>query len=62
MTKAQEAAIARVCAHECMQRELLEALQAITNQLERIGDTRPHKDGKFIDMARDVIDRAKGQA
>ena len=33
----------------------LEALIAITNQLERVGDTRPHKDGQFIDAARAAI-------
>jgi hypothetical protein len=37
---------------------LLEALIAITDQLERIGDTRIHKDGSFIAAARDAIDVA----
>lgn len=41
--------------------ELLEALIAITNQLERVGDTRPHKDGQFIDDARAAIAKATGK-
>jgi hypothetical protein len=41
--------------------ELLEALQAITDQLERIGDTRPHKDGQFIEAAREAISKARGE-
>lgn len=42
--------------------ELLEALIAITNQLERIGDTREHKDGAFIRDARAAIAKATGSA
>jgi hypothetical protein len=42
--------------------DLLEALIAITDQLERIGDTRPHKDGRFIDDARAAIAKATGDA
>lgn len=40
--------------------DLLGALQAITDQLERIGDTRPHKDGQFIEDARAAIAKALG--
>lgn len=40
--------------------DLLEALQAITDQLECIGDTRPHKDGQFIEAARAAISKALG--
>ena len=40
--------------------ELLEALIAITDQLERIGDPRPGKDGAFIDEARAAISKATG--
>lgn len=40
--------------------DLLEALIAISDQLERIGDTRPHKDGQFIDDARAAIAKATG--
>ncbi len=42
--------------------DLLEALIAITNQLERIGDTREHKDGAFIRDARAAIAKATGSA
>jgi hypothetical protein len=38
--------------------ELMIALSAITDQLERIGDTRPHKDGAFIEDARAALTRA----
>lgn len=38
--------------------ELLDALIAITDQLERIGDTRPHKDGQYIEAARAAIAKA----
>lgn len=40
--------------------ELYAALEAITDQLERIGDTRPHKDGQFIDDARAALKKAQG--
>lgn len=38
--------------------DLLGSLIAITNQLERVGDTRPNKDGQFIDDARAAIEKA----
>lgn len=38
--------------------DLLEALLSITDQLERIGDTRPHKDGQYIEAARAAIAKA----
>lgn len=38
--------------------ELLQALIAITDQLERVGDTRQHKDGQYIDDARAAIAKA----
>jgi hypothetical protein len=41
--------------------ELVEALEAITDQLERIGDTRRHKDGQYIEQARAALSRAKEQ-
>jgi hypothetical protein len=41
--------------------ELLEALRAITDQLERIGDTRYDKDGQYIDAARAAIAKATGE-
>lgn len=41
--------------------DLLEALQAITDQLERVGDTRQHKDGQFIEAARTAIAKATGE-
>ena len=41
--------------------ELLAALADITDQLERIGDMRFHKDGQFIDRARAAIAIAKTQ-
>ena len=41
--------------------ELLEALFEITEHLERIGDTRPHKDGEYIDAACAAIARATGE-
>lgn len=40
--------------------ELLAALVSITDQLERVGDTRPSKDGQFIDEARAAIAKASG--
>ena len=40
--------------------DLLESLITITNQLERVGDTRLHKDGQFIKDARAVIAAALG--
>lgn len=36
---------------------LRDALQAITDQLERVGDTRMHKDGQFIADARAALNR-----
>lgn len=39
--------------------DLLSALEAITDQLERIGDPRPGKDGPFIDDARAAIAKAR---
>lgn len=42
--------------------ELLDALIAIADQLERVGDTRQHKDGQFIDDAREAIAKATGGA
>jgi len=41
--------------------DLLGALIAITDQLERVGDTRPHKDGEFIEQARAAIAKALGE-
>jgi hypothetical protein len=40
--------------------ELIEALQMIADQLERVGDARPHKDGQYIDAAREAITKATG--
>jgi len=40
--------------------DLIEALQAITDQLERIGDTRPHKDWQYIETARAALAKALG--
>jgi len=42
--------------------DLTEALQAITDQLERIGDTRPHKDGRYIEDARAALAKSLGAA
>lgn len=42
--------------------DLLAALIAITDQLERVGDTREYKDGQYITTARAAIARAKGEA
>lgn len=39
--------------------DLLAALIAITNQLERVGDTRLHKDGQIIEDARAAIAKAE---
>src|SRR5262245_29756612 len=41
--------------------DLYAALKAITDQLERIGDLRPHKDGQFIEDARAALARADGE-
>ncbi|SOY65630.1 hypothetical protein CBM2586_B10225 [Cupriavidus phytorum] len=38
MTRAQEAAIARVCAHECLQKELVEALATVIGWAETQDD------------------------
>jgi hypothetical protein len=40
--------------------ELLDALESITDQLDRVGDHR--KDRPFIDAARAAIAKAKGQS
>jgi hypothetical protein len=40
--------------------DLIEALQMIADVLERVGDTRPHKDGQYIDAAREAIAKATG--
>jgi len=40
-------------------KDLLEALKIVTSQLERVGDTRRHKDGEFIDLGRAAIARAE---
>ena len=42
--------------------DLLAALECITDQLERVCDTRKHKDGELIDTARAVIAKAIGAA
>lgn len=42
--------------------ELLETLICITEQLERIGDNRPGKDGPFIDAAHAAIAKAGGRS
>lgn len=39
--------------------EAVAALREITDQLERVGDTREHKDGQFIDAARAVVAKHK---
>jgi hypothetical protein len=39
--------------------ELLDALEAITDQLERVGDNR--KDAPYIEAARAAIAKAKGE-
>ena len=40
-------------------KDLLKALKIVTSQLERVGDTRKHKDGEFIDLGREAIARAE---
>ena len=42
--------------------ELYDALEQIADQLERIGDTRPHKDGQFIEAAREALALARGES
>jgi hypothetical protein len=42
--------------------DLLAALIAIADQLERVGDTRRHKDGQYIDEARAAIAKAEGRS
>jgi len=42
-------------------KDLLEALKIVTSQLERVGDTRRHKDGEFIDLGRAAIARAEAE-
>ena len=44
-------ALDRIAALKAMLREAGEELRMIADHLERIGDTRPHKDGDFIDSA-----------
>lgn len=67
MTKQQEAAIARVCAHECLQRELVEALESVVAAWDRVYSTLPlpleFEDIEFSEMqrARAVLARAKEQ-
>lgn len=36
-------------------RMAVEAITAIADQMERVGDTRPHKDGQYIDDARAAL-------
>lgn len=65
MTHAQERAIARVCAHECLQRELVEALESVTTHL--VGILRDQCAGLTSEFdavrnARAVLARAKEQS
>lgn len=48
----------RITALESTRDELVRALIAITDQLERVGDTREHKDGQFITDARAALANA----
>ncbi|NOV28045.1 hypothetical protein E5S69_31660 [Cupriavidus necator] len=67
MTRAQEQAIARVCAKECMQRELVEALKDCAGMLEaacmiiRDNDARAMAK-ESVAIARHVLARAKEQS
>lgn len=68
MTRAQERAIARVCAHECLQKELVEALTTIIGWAETRDDDINGDDPEIrlqftedLKSARAVLARAKEQ-
>ena len=62
MTKQQEAAIARVCAHECIARDLFEALEGVIGWVP--GRHAFHTDAaeKAVERARAVLARYKEQS
>ena len=60
MTRAQEAAIARVCAHECLQRELVEALEVFVKQWNACGPNSNF--GLYFADVRDVAVAALAKA
>jgi hypothetical protein len=69
MTRAQEQAIARVCAKECMQRELVEALGLMMDWAREVSDEYldgdPEVRQQFRDdmnHAREVLAKARGEA
>lgn len=73
MTHAQEAAIARVCAHECLQRDLVEALESIfqygadtlSGRAEGLPDDRAWQRAAVAEMtkrARAALAKAKEHA
>lgn len=65
MTAQQERAIARVCEKECLQRELVEALEGIVNEFRSMpcpnGWYRADVHADEITNARAVLARAKEQ-
>lgn len=63
MTRAQDQAIARVCAHECLMGELVEALEKIDQTfVDDFTVDAESETGKAIIAARSVLARAKEQA
>ena len=61
MTKQQEAAIARVCGRECLQRELVEALQEIVDRFGPAQSGYIFSKRSALQRARAVLARAKEQ-
>lgn len=59
MCMTNEAAAIKLAERDNLVGELVHVLSAMTDHLERIGDTRPHKDGQYIDAARAVIAKAR---
>ena len=60
MTRAQEMAIDRACAHQCMQRALIDALECLLAETTG-GPDEMWAPGTAVENARAVLARAKEQ-
>lgn len=65
MTHAQEAAIARVCAHECLQQELVEALLQAESLIDTLTlaclDRVDTSKDERLEVIRTVLAKARGE-